>query len=132
MAVVDDIWYDNRNTKSYAFNPSDPGTGVVTLFDRNLQDEYSDPGQFATTRNALNQSVLALEDGRGYLLGEGFSDAGQFPFVDTINLRLGTTQRLYQSAYTDRVERPLSALDLVTGTLLVRIESPNTYPNYYL
>ena len=132
MAVVDDIWYDNRNTKSYAFNPSDPGTGVVTLFDRNLQDEYSDPGQFATTRNALNQSVLALEDGRGYLLGEGFSDAGQFPFVDTINLRLGTTQRLYQSAYTDRVERLLSAIDLVTGTLLVSIESPNTYPNYYL
>jgi dipeptidyl aminopeptidase/acylaminoacyl peptidase len=132
MAVVDDIWYDNRNTKSYAFNPTDPGKGVVTLFDRNLQDEYSDPGKFATTRNALNQSVLALDQGQGYLFGKGFSDAGQFPFVDTINLRLGTTQRLYQSAYTDRVERLLSAIDLTTGDLLVSIESPSTYPNYYL
>ncbi len=132
MAVVDDIWYDNRNTKSYAFNPAAPAAGFVTLFDRSLQDRYSDPGAFAKTRNALNQSVLALDQGKGYLFGEGFSDAGQFPFVDTIDLRLGTTERLYQSDFTERVERLLSAIDLKTGSLLVSIESPNAYPNYYL
>ncbi len=132
IAVADDVWYDTRNTKSYAFNPSNPAAGVVTLFDRNLQDQYSDPGKFATTRNAFNQSVLALDQDQAYLFGEGFSDAGQFPFVDTIDLRLGSTKRLYQSDYTDRVERLLSAIDLTTGQLLVSIESPNTYPNYYL
>ncbi len=132
IAVVDDIWYDNRNTKSYAFDPTHPESGATILFDRNLQDEYNDPGQFAKTRNTLNQTVLVLDAGKGYLLGKGFSDAGQFPFVDTIDFRLGTTQRLYESAYTDRIERLQSAINLNAGTLLVSIESPSTYPNYYL
>jgi len=131
-AIVDDIWYDNRNTKSYVFNPGNAEAEVVTLFDRNFQDEYSNPGRYAKTRNGFNQSVLALDESQAFLLGDGYSDAGQFPFVDRIDLQLGTTKRVYQSDFTDRVEKLVSAINLQTGTILVSIESPNTYPNYFL
>ena len=132
LAVVEDFWFDNRNTKTYAFNPSDATIPARLIFDRNYQDRYSDPGRFVESRNSLNQQVLALEDGKAFLFGEGFSEKGQFPFVDQIDFVLGKRRRLYESAYTNRLERLVEGISMQQGRILVRLESPSEYPNYYL
>ncbi len=132
VAIAHDYWFDNRNTKSYVFNPSDNSKAAKIIVDRNYQDAYSDPGNFVTAKNKLNQYVLSMDNGNAYLMGEGFTDEGQFPFVDQMNLASGKTTRLYQSAYTDKVERLIDAIDMSKGELLVRIESATEYPNYYL
>jgi dipeptidyl aminopeptidase/acylaminoacyl peptidase len=132
LAVVEDFWFDNRNTKTYAFNPADASTPARLIFDRNYQDRYSDPGRFVESRNSLNQHVLALEDGKAFLFGEGFSEKGQFPFVDQIDFILGKRRRLYESAYTNRLERLVEGISMQQGRILVRLESPSEYPNYYL
>ncbi|MEN8201058.1 MAG: prolyl oligopeptidase family serine peptidase [Bacteroidota bacterium] len=129
-AIATDMWWNTRNTKTYLFNPSEASQEPVLLFDRNYQDRYNDPGRFVTERNEFGSYVLSLKKNNVYLLGSGYSKEGQFPFLDQMNLKAKMTKRLYQSEYTDRLEN-LSQYDADKQRLLVRIESPTDYPNYY-
>jgi dipeptidyl aminopeptidase/acylaminoacyl peptidase len=130
-AIAYDYWWNDRNTKTYLFNPSQPGKAPVVLSDRNYQDRYSDPGNFVMKQNEYHRDVLELNNGKAYLIGDGFSEKGQFPFVDEINLKDQSKKRIYQSTYTDKKEDLRFAVNMKEGKILVRIESPNEYPNYY-
>ena len=132
VAIVIDYWWNTRNTKNYIIDPSNPEKEAKVIFDRNYQDRYSDPGSYVTTKNELNESVLAIEDNSLYLMGEGFSEKGQFPFVDQLSLASLETERLYQSDYTNKLESLQEAIDIDKGEILVRIESSSEYPNYYI
>ncbi|MDF1546678.1 MAG: prolyl oligopeptidase family serine peptidase [Bacteroidales bacterium] len=131
-AIIHDYWWNNRNTKSYVFNPANPSEETVILYDRNYQDKYSDPGNFSSKRNEYGKYVLDIENDNAFLIGDGFTEKGQFPFIDKINLKTKQTKRLYQSNYTDKLENLYAAIDMLKGEILVRIESPTEYPNYYI
>lgn len=131
VAIASDYWWNDRNTKSYIFNPSNPSETPKVIFDRNYQDNYNDPGNFVTTRNDFYESVLEIENDNAFLMGEGFSEKGQFPFIDEFNLKTRKTKRIYQSEYTNKLESLNTAIDIKKGKILVRIESQNEYPNYY-
>ncbi len=131
VAIATDWWWDTRNTKSYLFNPSKPGTEPVVLSDRSYQDRYSDPGNFATMRNSFKEDVLAFDKkGYAYLLGDGYTEEGQFPFVDQVNLKTREKTRLYQSRIPGKMETLLD-YNPERDELLVQVESPSEYPNYY-
>lgn len=130
IAIAQDYWWNTRNTKSYVFNPSDASQKPVIISDRNYQDTYSNPGSFITERNDFGSSVLIIENGNAFLIGEGHTNKGQFPFVDQLNLTSQKTERIYQSKYTDKLEN-LTDYDPKKNELLVRIESATEYPNYY-
>jgi dipeptidyl aminopeptidase/acylaminoacyl peptidase len=130
VAIANDYWWNTRNTKSYIFNPSDPSQEPILLHDRNYQDRYNDPGYFVTERNAFGSTVLTMEDDMVFLIGDGYTENGQFPFMDQLNLNTQETKRVYQSEYTDKVE-DIRNFDPQKKELLVRIESPTEYPNYY-
>lgn len=132
LALIHDYWWNTRNTKVYRFQPNQPEAVPETIIDRNYQDQYNDPGYFLTTRNAYGQTVLETHDNALYLIGEGFSAKGQFPFVDRWDLETQTTTRLYQSQYTDRKEQLYFSPDLSKGAFIVRLEAPTEFPNYYL
>ncbi|WP_289023175.1 prolyl oligopeptidase family serine peptidase [uncultured Salegentibacter sp.] len=132
IAIANDYWWNTRNTRTYVFNPSEPSETPEIIFDRNYQDRYSDPGRFVTTKNEFGQSILKLDDEDAFLLGAGYSEKGQFPFADKIDLENGKTERLYQSDYNDKKETLVEALDIEKGEILVRIESATEYPNYYI
>lgn len=132
LAIAYDYWYNTRNTKTYIFNPSNPATAPVVLFDRNYQDRYSDPGDFQTTKNQYNRNVLLLDGYTAYLIGDGFTAEGQFPFVDQLNLKTKARKTLYRSKYTNKLESISAILDVKKGELLVNIQAPTEYPNYYL
>ncbi len=132
IAIAEDYWWNNRNTRTYVFNPSDATKEPEIIFDRNYQDQYSDPGSFVTTKNKFGQYILELDKNHAFLLGAGYTEKGQFPFADKINLENGETQRLYQSEYNNKKETLVEALDITNGELLVRIEAATEYPNYYI
>lgn len=129
-AIAFDYWWNTRNTKTYWFNPSSTKQKPVILSDRNYQDAYSDPGNFVTQRNEFGRDVLALNNGQAYLLGDGFSKEGQFPFLDKLTLADQKSERLYQSKLKGRIE-DLRDYDVAQNKLVVRIESSNEFPNYY-
>ena len=131
VAIAYDSWWNNRNTKTYIFNPTDNTKEPIIISDRNYQDVYSDPGNWVTEKNKFGSYVLALEGNNAFLIGDGFSEKGQFPFVDRINLSTQKKNRLYESEYTNKLE-DLREYKPKKDQLLVRIESKNEYPNYYL
>src|SRR5690606_39363398 len=90
-----------------------------------------DPGNFVTTRNNYDQRVLEMNGDHAFLMGAGFSEKGQFPFIDEFNLKTNKSKRIYKSSYTDKLEPLNSAIDMKKGIILVRIESQKEYPNYY-
>lgn len=131
-AIAYDYWWNTRNTKTYLINPTNPNVKPEILFDRNYQDRYSDPGNFVTTKNKFGRNVIELINNKAFLIGDGYSNKGKFPFIDEINLKTKATNRLYQSALTNKVEDITMALNLKKGEVLVSIESKNEYPNYYI
>ncbi len=131
-AIVNDRWWNSRNTKSYFFNPSNLNFKPVILFDRNYQNKYTDPGNFVTKRNDMGSYVLFLDKERNiYLNGAGYSKQGQFPFIDKMDLSSKKISRLYQSDYHDKLET-IRSYNAEKNQLLVRIESSNEYPNYFV
>lgn len=132
IAIANDEWYDTRNVKTYLFNPQNATQAPKMIADRNQQDLYSDPGNFETTRNSFGRKVLAIENNTAFLIGEGITKTGQFPFIDEFNLATQKTNRVYQSNLNDKIERIYSILDFKKGLVLVRLESKNEYPNYFL
>ena len=132
LAVMFDNWFDNRNTRTYLLDPSKPGAAPKVIFSRNSQDIYSDPGNFETRKNLYSREVLLTDKDNLFLIGEGYTKDGQFPFVDQFNLKTLKTSRIYQSGYSDKLENILSVQDIKKGDLLVRIQSKTEYPNYFL
>jgi dipeptidyl aminopeptidase/acylaminoacyl peptidase len=131
-AILFDNWYDTRNIRTYLLNPSDPAQLPKVISNRNSQDIYSDPGQFETHKNIYGREVLLLDKDNGYLIGDGYTMKGQFPFIDVFDFKTLKTKRIYQSAYTDKLERILSTMDMKKGNVLVQLQSKTDFPNYYL
>ncbi len=130
MALGYDYWFNNRNTKTYLFNPADNSQEAKIVNDRNYQDVYSDPGRPVTKRNQYGSYVLAMDRDNIFTLGDGYSKEGKFPFVDKVNLKTQKKSRLYKKKMTSKLE-DLRGYDVKNNRLLVRIESKNEYPNYY-
>ena len=130
LALGYDYWWNNRNTKTYKFNPSDNKIAPLIISDRNYQDKYNDPGNFVKKRNNYGKSVLALNLEEIYLLGEGFQDNGQFPFLDRLNINSLEKVRLYKSSYQNKKET-LIDYRIESNKILLRLESSNEYPNYF-
>ncbi|MBF8151117.1 S9 family peptidase [Winogradskyella sp. F6397] len=129
-AIAYDYWWNTRNTKTYLFNPSTATSEIIT--DRSYQDVYSDPGNFVSSKNEFGEYTLTMNGNQLYLMGDGYSKEGQFPFIDAYNIKTNKTKRLYQSPYTDKLENLYDAIDMKKGEILVRIESKTEYPNYYV
>ena len=129
-AIAYDYWWNTRNLRTYLFDPSDPGKEPGVLSDRNYQDRYSDPGSFVTHRNEMGSEVLSMKKGTVFLVGDGYTADGQFPFVDQLDLNTNKKTRIYTSDIEGKKET-LQEFDPKTEQLVVRIESPTEYPNYF-
>ena len=130
MAMASDYWWNTRNTKTYLFDPSNPSKKPEIIQDRNYQDRYSDPGSPVMVKNEWGSYVLDIDKESIFMIGDGYTEKGQFPFLSKYNTKTKKTTRIYTSTYTDKVEN-LNEYDRAKNQLLVRIESPTEYPNYY-
>lgn len=132
LAVVTDYWYDTRNAKTYIINPTKPETRARKIDDRNYQDIYSDIGTFAKQKNKYGYYSLIVDGDNFYLIGDGYTKEGKFPFIDEYNYKTEAKKRLYQSTYTDKVENLYSFVDVAKGDIFCMLQSPTEYPNYYV
>jgi dipeptidyl aminopeptidase/acylaminoacyl peptidase len=131
LAIVSDMWYDTRNTITYVMNPSNPSQTAKELYNRNYQDVYSDPGSFETKKNQYGRQTLAIENNKLYLIGDGFTAKGQFPFIDELDINTFKTKRIYTSDIPNKKEDVLSIEDFKKGIAMVQIQSKTDFPNYY-
>ena len=130
LALGYDYWWNTRNTKTYVFSPSNSNKKPKIITDRNYQDRYNDPGSFVKKRNFYGKSILAVNKNNLFLIGDGFRDDGQFPFIDKVDLNSLKKVRLYESSFKDKKEDLLD-FEVDNNMILTRIESASEYPNYF-
>ncbi len=131
-AILEEQWYDTRTERTLLLNPSKPAAEPRLILERNFQDVYSDPGRFETHKNEYGKYVLTQDGTKLFLIGDGYTRDGQFPFIDEFDTKTLKTKRLYQSKYTDKMEEIFDFTNVKTGEVLVRLQSKSEYPNYYI
>ena len=131
-AIAYDRWFNDRNIKGYLFDPSDFTKSPTIIEDRNYQDQYSDPGDLVTEKNEFDEYVVTKNNGKIYLIGDGYSDEGVLPFIDEYDLSSKETKRIYRASKNKKLERIIDAIDIENGKFLTRIESNKDFPNYYI
>jgi dipeptidyl aminopeptidase/acylaminoacyl peptidase len=132
FAIVEEERWKDRKRIMLAVSPAAPGS-EVKLFEGSFEDRYHDPGRPFEVMNPSGKPVVrTTPDGSGvFLHAQGASTEGDQPFVSLMSLTNGETKRLWQSA-APFLESPLAVLDAGAPTILIRRESPELSPNYYL
>jgi dipeptidyl aminopeptidase/acylaminoacyl peptidase len=132
LALIDERRWKDRKRILVGVSPTSGSSGV-TLFEGSFEDRYHDPGQPVEVLNGSGKPVLDLTpDKRGiFFLGRGASPEGDRPFVSRMDAVNGERETLWQSA-PPYFELPASVLDPSGPTLLIRRESPEQSPNYYV
>ncbi|MCX6550041.1 MAG: prolyl oligopeptidase family serine peptidase [Acidobacteria bacterium] len=105
-----------------------PGAAPRKLWERKQQDRYADPGMpmYRPGRDYVLQSGDAI-----YLAGAGASPQGDRPFLDRLNLKTLTTERLFQTD-DKSYETVTTLLDDEAKQVLTRWETKTDVPNYYV
>ncbi|MDP1777358.1 MAG: S9 family peptidase, partial [Brevundimonas sp.] len=130
-ALVLSRQFNSRRETRYLVDPSNPGQGR-TLLERNYQDRYNDPGFPVTEANASGFPVMRFtaDGARVLMTGAGATRAGEYPFLSTMDLTTGATERVWTSA--DGVyESVVGILDEDGRRLLTRRETRADPPNIH-
>ena len=132
VALLTSRWWQTRNQKLILIDPSKPGSGRV-IVDRNYQDRYNDPGRALTRRDARGEDLLHFTpDGKSvFVVGDGASAKGEFPFVGRMSLADGKVIKLWQ-AQAPYYQVPVALADEAGKTVITRRESAKEQPNYYI
>ena len=124
--------YDRkRNWVTAKIYSPDNKSGKVFI-DRNIRDQYGDPGRMVTQRDSQGQSVARMDGDWVYLTGRGASPQGMLPFIDRLNLSTLKTERLWRckpGQYESVVEVLRSSDDKKPFVITVA-ESPTKPANY--
>ncbi|MDX1651914.1 MAG: prolyl oligopeptidase family serine peptidase [Brumimicrobium sp.] len=134
LAILNEGYWKTRRTGMYLFNPSKKPMERTEIVERSSQDLYSDPGSFETelTGSGRYQTLKFSKDGKSlYLTGQGYSPEGNKPFLDKFNIKTRKTERLWQAAGDSTYEQIMRITNWEDLTLITRIESKNTFPNYF-
>nr|WP_313413957.1 prolyl oligopeptidase family serine peptidase [Brevundimonas diminuta] len=126
-AIVNSRWFNTRHETRTLVDPSNPGAGRV-LVDRNYQDRYNDPGAVVVEPNARGRSTIRFtaDGSKVFVEGDGATRQGEYPFLDTLDLKTGETERLWRSAQGE-FETVVGILD-ENGRKLVTYRESRTDP----
>lgn len=133
VALAYEWWWKTRMLRTWILRPGAPAGEPELLFENSWEDRYNDPGNAVTHENEWGRDVLMLGNkGRTlFLIGDGASPEGDRPFLDELDLRTRETRRLWRST-EPYYERPVAPLDVKIRRMIIRRESPEEQPNYYI
>jgi dipeptidyl aminopeptidase/acylaminoacyl peptidase len=138
------------STHVYAVSLDEPET-KHTIYRHRTEDFYTNPGTLMTTTEvgagggfgggsrgaaAPSGTVRLSSDGSAvYLVGTTYSKdplkEAPRPFIDRVEIRSGTKERLFESA-ADRFERVTAVLDDDLARVVISRESPTMVQDYFL
>jgi dipeptidyl aminopeptidase/acylaminoacyl peptidase len=132
LALVEERRWKDRKRIILEVAPSAPAQSVQ-LFEGSFEDRYHDPGEPLEEFNSAGKPVVeTTADGKGiYFKGQGASPEGDKPFLSVMNVVNGDAKRLWQSA-APYYETADDVLDSASGMILIRRESQEQSPNFYI
>lgn len=131
-ALVSESWFATRMQRAWRVPTDEPGEATL-VFEGSSEDRFSDPGDPMTTLDDRGSTVLlTAADGQSiFLAGQGASPDGEHPFVHRYDLETGGTEVVFRSS-DPWYEVPVAILDVPSGRLLIRRESADEPPNWYV
>ena len=132
LALVEERRWKDRKRIILAVAASAP-SNPAKLFEGSFEDRYKDPGTPLEETNRAGKRVLVTtQDAHGiYFRGQGASPEGDKPFLSVLDTSTGESKRLWQSA-PPNFEIPEAVLDPRASEILIRRESPERNPNYFI
>ncbi len=116
-------------------NQLDPSTGeFIKLFERNVTDAYSNPGNPVTEPNQWKKNVVKLIDNGNKIMFNnttGSSPKGDLPFLATFDLATKKTDIIWRSP-EGYFEYVVKVLNIETLELLTRKENEKEMPNFWI
>ncbi len=140
LAMVTAWWWANRKIELWRVRPGNPEQTTEDrdhhkelVFERSWEDRYSDPGNPDLARNQYGRLVVRTTGSGRYvfLVGEGASDEGDRPFLSRFDLETKEATELFRSE-APFYEAPVSLLDDEIRNVLIRRESVEDPPNYFV
>jgi dipeptidyl aminopeptidase/acylaminoacyl peptidase len=133
VALLSESWPQDRKTRTWIINPSNPSAAPRLLWERSSEDRYGNPGSPMMMQTADGRAVLQFSrDGKAlWLTGQGASPEGDRPFLDRLDLATLKTTRLWRSA-APYFETIVAAVDADAGTFLTQRQSVDEPPNYWM
>ena len=129
-ALLGERLWKNRNEITSLID-TDSRTIVKTLFNRQYDDIYSDPGSPVLTSNKFNRNVVEIKKNSVYMIGQGGSPEGYRPFLSQLNLKTLETNILFRSE-APYYERPIKLAGNNLNNLITSRESKTDNPNYFI
>lgn len=130
LLLVLDYDRDKRWVRTFLVDPDKPGAEAKTIWSRNQQDRYNDPG-VPVSRSFAGQRVVMQNGNWIYLNGAGASPEGDRPFLDRFNLQTLKSERLFRSD-AKGYETFVALLDDNGTQFITRRETPTEAPNYFV
>jgi dipeptidyl aminopeptidase/acylaminoacyl peptidase len=133
LAFVSSWWWTTRNMKVWRVKPDNRAFVPTIVQDRSWQDRYADPGDPIMHYGEYGRNVILTADGGDtiFLIGDGASDEGDRPFLDSYSLTNGESTRLFRSE-APYYENPVELIDVKKRLVLTRRESQTEPPNYWV
>ncbi len=131
LALVSDYDRDRRWARTFLVDTRQAKAAPRLIWDRSILDRYNHPGVPAMRTLANGQRVIQQHQDQIFLLGQGATPEGDRPFLDRLDLKSLTAERLFGCA--DGCYESVVALASEDGSrYITRRESPNDPPNFLL
>lgn len=131
IGLVHDYNRDRRWVRTFLIDIARPGEQPKLIWERSIRDRYRDPGSPLMRTLANGKRVMRQEGTAIFLVGNGASKDGEFPFLDRFDLATLKGERMFQCE-TGQFESVVALLGNDNSTFLTRHESPTEPPNYFV
>jgi dipeptidyl aminopeptidase/acylaminoacyl peptidase len=131
IGLVRDYNRDRRWQRTFLIDLAKPGEQPKLIWERSIRDRYRDPGS-PLMRTLDNGKRVMRQEGKSiFLVGNGASQKGEFPFLDRFDLETRKSERIFQSG-EGKYESVVALLADDGSRFLTRHESPTEPPNYFV
>jgi dipeptidyl aminopeptidase/acylaminoacyl peptidase len=128
LVLLSEVQRETRRQRVYSLALSELSQGPVMLYERSAQDVYGDPGTPVSEVIANGEKIMRQRGTRLFRAGDGASQDGGRPFLDSWDPGAGIAKRLWQCE-VGRYEQFVAFLD--EDRILIRSESPSEPSNLY-
>ena len=132
IALVTEMLRSKQQYKVSRYDASN--NSLTTLYQGNMTDAYTNPGNPVTTKNKFNRDVIAMtNNGQAILMNNttGASPKGDLPYLSSFDLNTKTNSILWRSS-DDNFEMVMEVIDINNLKVISRRETEKEVPNYYI
>jgi dipeptidyl aminopeptidase/acylaminoacyl peptidase len=131
VGLVHDYNRDRRWLRTFLINLAQPGDQPKLIWERSIRDRYRDPGSPLMSTLPNGKRVMRQEGNSIFLVGNGASQEGEFPFLDRFDLETKKGERMFQCE-TGQFETVVALMADDSSRFITRHESPTDPPNYFV